>query len=326
MLRSDGTDLYKNQTEKEKQMASNRYENDSVCGVLPVFKESGMTSHDVVGRIRQLYGTRRVGHTGTLDPMARGVLVVLLGRAAKAAEFIDHERKHYVAGLRLGITTDTEDISGNVLECAEAPQNIDTEALRRQFTGTVMQVPPMYSAIKIGGRKLVDLAREGITVERRPRPITVYSLGMEKCTDGTADYILDVECSGGTYIRTLCADIGAAVGCGGCMSSLCRTENSGFTEGECVTLAQLGEMSQEERVRALRDTETLFSDLPAVQLPEFFARLASDGNSLFQKKIGCAFEEGTRVRLCDAHGFFSLGEARTADGEHVIKPVKKFRM
>ena len=182
-------------------MASNRYENDTVCGVLPIFKESGMTSHDVVGRIRRLYGTMRVGHTGTLDPMARGVLVVLIGRAAKAAEFISHERKHYVAGLRLGITTDTEDISGNVTTCTEVPQNIDIGALCRQFTGTVMQVPPMYSAIKIGGKKLVDLAREGVTVERKPRPITVYSLGIEKCKDGTADYILDVECSGGTYIR-----------------------------------------------------------------------------------------------------------------------------
>ena len=307
-------------------MASNRYENDTVCGVLPIFKESGMTSHDVVGRIRRLYGTMRVGHTGTLDPMARGVLVVLIGRAAKAAEFISHERKHYVAGLRLGVTTDTEDISGNVIKRADVPQNIDIGALCSQFTGTVMQVPPMYSAIKIGGKKLVDLAREGVTVERKPRPITVYSLGIEKCKDGTADYILDVECSGGTYIRTLCADIGTAVGCGGCMSSLCRTENSGFTERDCVTLAQLAEMTESERMHALSDIETLFSDLPAVHLSDFFARLAADGNSLFQKKIGCTFEDGTRVRLCDARGFFSLGEARTVDVEHVIKPVKKFRI
>lgn len=307
-------------------MASNRYENDTVCGVLPIFKESGMTSHDVVGRIRQLYGTMRVGHTGTLDPMARGVLVVLIGRAAKAAEFISHERKRYVAGLRLGITTDTEDISGNVLTRSDIPQNINIEALRRQFTGTLMQVPPMYSAIKIGGRKLVDLAREGITVERKPRPITVYFLGIEKSRDGTADYILDIECSGGTYIRTLCADIGAAVGCGGCMSSLCRTENSGFTERDCVTLAQLDKMTESERIDMLSDIETLFSDLPAVHLTDFFARLAADGNSLFQKKIGCTFVDGTRVRLCDARGFFSIGEAQSRGGEQVIKPVKKFRI
>lgn len=303
----------------------NRYKDDVACGVLPVFKEAGMTSHTVVARIKKLYSTMRVGHTGTLDPMATGVLVVLMGRAAKATEYIERERKNYTATLRLGITTDTEDTCGTVLTCSPVPEEINTAEIEARFTGKQTQIPPMYSAIKIGGQKMLDLARQGITVERPERPITVYSLKMSK-TESPEEYTLDVECSGGTYIRTLCADIGSYLGCGGAMASLCRTRNYGFDMSECHTLAQLEEMTEEQRLSLLIDTEQLFTDLPALKMSPFFAKLSADGNSILQKKIGTRYPEGTRLRLCDESGFFSLGEVVCREGELLIKPIKKFRL
>ena len=189
--------------------------NTEPSGILILDKPQGITSHDAVYKIRRAYGTKRVGHTGTLDPLAEGVLVMLIGRAAKAAEYLSSDRKAYVATLRLGLTTDTEDITGEVLSRSESIPDAQTVyAALDRFRGDILQVPPMYSALKIGGQKLCDLARQGKVIEREPRPITVYSLEA-KPTQSPADYILTVECSSGTYIRTLCADIGAALGCGG---------------------------------------------------------------------------------------------------------------
>ena len=171
-------------------------------GVLIVNKSEGMTSHDVVNRIRRLYNTKRVGHTGTLDPMATGVLVVLVGRAAKAAEYLTADTKAYRATLRLGITTDTEDVTGKTLtECDTLPSRDEVDAAVRSFVGDIMQTPPMYSALKVGGKKLYELAREGVEIEREARPITIHSLISEP-TERDSDYILEVSCSSGTYIRT----------------------------------------------------------------------------------------------------------------------------
>ncbi len=303
----------------------NKYKNDIISGVLPIFKESGMTSHDAVAKIRKLYETKRVGHTGTLDPMATGVLVVLIGRAAKAAEYVEKGTKQYKAVLRLGITTDTGDITGKVLSESAVPQDIDIHKIENDFSGEIKQKPPMYSAIKIGGRKMVDLARQGITVDIPERNVQIYSLKIEK-TKIKEEYAVDVVCSCGTYIRTLCSDIGNSLGCGGTMSSLCRTRNSGFTEKDCLKIEELEKIPYDERKKLLIDTEQLFSSIPKVSLNSFFAKLAKDGNCIYQKKAGYNFTSGTRVRLCDEHGFFSLGEVMEQNGESVIKPIKKFRI
>lgn len=282
------------------------------CGVVVVDKPVGMTSFDVVAKIRRIYGTRRVGHTGTLDPDATGVLVVLVGRAAKATEYITVGKKRYIATLRLGLTTDTEDISGKTLtECDQIPSETEVISASESFIGEYMQVPPMYSALKRDGEKLVDLARRGITVEREARRVEIYSLTARKLTD--TDYELDVECSHGTYIRTLCADIGQKLGCGGCMASLRRGETGGFTLADASTLDLIAEAPEAH----LLPTDALFSELPSEKIV---------GKRLFAVKNGVAvpidgFANGTRVRLYDGDGtFFGIGEVKNG----TVKCVKFF--
>lgn len=293
-------------------------------GVLLIDKPQGLTSHDVVSRVRRLYGTRKVGHTGTLDPLATGVLVVLIGRAAKAAEYLTADAKTYEAVLRLGLVTDTEDVTGRVLKSADVLPDAD-EVIRTaaEFVGPYMQTPPMYSALKVGGQKLVDLARRGVEIERAAREVTIHSLSCIPL-DGS-DYALTVRCSSGTYIRTLCADIGARLGCGGVMAALRRTETGGFPLTECTTTDALKEMSEEERYARLVPIESLFADLAAVTLPAFYERLARSGCEIYEKKIGTALPVGTRVRMCGADGvFFALGEVREFEGGTAIKPIKAF--
>lgn len=299
-------------------------------GVLVVNKPTGMTSHDVVSAVRRLYGTKRVGHTGTLDPMASGVLVILVGRAAKATEYISSASKKYRAVLRLGMTTDTEDVTGEILSRSDGiPDCERVKIVSAEFVGEIMQIPPMYSALKVGGRKLVDLARKGISVERQPRPITVHSLEVHG-TESATDYMLSVHCSGGTYIRTLCADIGARLGCGGTMAALERTEACGFDISEAYGLDALKEKEREELVSLLVPVESLFADLPTVKLSEFYERLFRGGCEIYQKKIGTELAEGQRVRVCGRRGFFALGEIIPAEGckdpqlGNAIKSIKIF--
>lgn len=294
------------------------------CGILIVHKPVGITSHDVVGRVRRLFGTRRVGHTGTLDPLASGVLVVLVGRAAKAAEYLSADRKAYRATLRLGLTTDTEDITGQVLtQCPTLPTEEEVMATAKRFVGDLLQVPPMYSALKVDGKKLYDLARKGQTVEREARPITVHSLSCERLSD--SDYSLSVSCSAGTYIRTLCADIGAALDCGGVMATLERTEAGGFPLADALTLDELEAMSETERVSCLRPTESLFSRLPALTLPAFYERLARNGCEIYQTKIKTDFPVGQRLRMQDRDGsFYALGEVRDYEDGSAVKLIKLF--
>lgn len=296
-------------------------------GILPIYKPAGITSHDVVNRIRRLYGTKRVGHAGTLDPMATGVLVVLVGRAAKACEYISSDRKGYRAGMRLGITTDTEDTTGEILTRSEnIPAAHEVSAACAEFVGKIKQIPPMYSALKVNGQKLYDLARQGVIIEREAREIEVFSLECA-ATDSAADYVLDVKCSGGTYIRTLCADIGARLGCGAAMSALERTEACGISLSECHTLDEIEEMSEDERDRLLLPTERLFGDLQVVKLPAFFEKLFRDGCPIYQRKIKTAIAVGERVRIANERGeFFALGEVVARDAETVIKSVKIFEL
>lgn len=294
-------------------------------GVLIVNKHTGVTSHDIVGKVRRLYNTRKVGHTGTLDPDASGVLVVLIGRAAKAAEFLVSDTKKYRATLRLGLTTDTEDASGEVLtRCEKIPSSEEVFNACSRFVGGIKQIPPMYSALKKDGQKLCDLARKGITVEREAREITVFSLGCSP-TETPTDYILDVHCSSGTYIRTLCADIGQALGCGGIMATLCRNEAGGFSIDNAHGISELEEMSLDDRLKCLIPTESLFDTLPKICLSEFFEKLCRSGCEIYQKKIGTSISVGSRVRICDKNGkFFALGEVREYENGTAVKSIKIF--
>ena len=233
-------------------------------GIIVIDKPAGWTSMDVCAKIRGVLHERRVGHAGTLDPMATGVLPVFVGRATRAVEFAAEGGKEYVAGLRLGVVTNTQDTSGTVLE--EKPVSVDRAALEAAlapFRGDILQIPPMYSAIKRDGKKLYELARKGQEVEREPRPVTIYSLEVVDQT-GPADYLLRVQCSKGTYVRTLCHDIGQALGCGGCMYSLRRTEAAGFSLEQAVTLDAL--LSAEDPQSLLLPVDAYFAGRPILIL------------------------------------------------------------
>jgi len=233
-------------------------------GILVIDKPRDWTSHDVVGKLRGLLHTRRIGHAGTLDPMATGVLPVFVGRATRAVEFCEGDDKEYLARLRLGVVTDTQDVTGTVLRDAGDPglSAADVTAVLPRFTGDLLQVPPMYSAVKVNGQRLYALARKGREVARAPRPVTVRVLELLGA-DGR-DFDLRVVCSKGTYVRTLCADLGEALGCGGTLAALRRTRAGRFTLDGAVTpeaVAAAAERGEAERL--LAPVDTLFADLPA---------------------------------------------------------------
>lgn len=245
-------------------------------GIVIVDKPQGWTSQDVTARLRRVFGTRRIGHGGTLDPMATGVLPVFVGRATRAVEFFEHAEKTYETVLRLGITTDTEDMTGTVL--MEENVSFTEEQLQETlaaFRGEILQVPPMYSALKVNGQKLCDLARKGKTVERQPRSITIHELTLVERGENTLR--LRVRCSKGTYIRTLCKDIGEKLGCGGCMESLRRVAAGEYTVGEAVPLQTL--LDTEEPEKYLRDVDTMFRNYPAVTLTANQETRCRNGNA-----------------------------------------------
>ena len=281
-------------------------------GIVIIDKPQGWTSQDVTARLRRVFNTRRIGHGGTLDPMATGVLPVFVDRATRGVEFFEHAEKTYETVLRLGLTTDTEDISGNVLSEQDAFVTGEMlEEVLEKFRGEIMQVPPMYSALKINGQKLVDLARKGKTVERQPRPVTIHELtllGME--ADGIH---LRVRCSKGTYIRTLCKDIGEHLGCGGCMAALRRIQAGEYTIGEAVPLQELLESETPEKY--LRPVDTMFRQHPEVILTE-------------KQEIRCRNGGAFSVKLADGtyRAYSSAGEflmlAKVEDG--VMSTIKSF--
>ncbi len=281
-------------------------------GIVIVDKPAGWTSQDVTAKLRGVFQTRRIGHGGTLDPMATGVLPVFVGRATRGVEFFEHAEKTYETTLRLGLTTDTEDTTGTVLE--EKPvcvTSADIEAVLPRFQGETQQIPPMYSAIKINGQKLVDLARKGKEVERKPRTITIFSLDFLGMTGN--DVRLRVHCSKGTYIRTLCKDIGDALGCGGCMAQLRRISAGSYGENEAVPLSALVESDAPEQY--LRNVDTLFSQYPAVTLTEKQALRTRNGNS-----FSIDLADGT-YRAYDSSGEF-LMLAKVDSG--VMSTIKSF--
>lgn len=292
-------------------------------GLIIVNKESGMSSQTVVNKVKRLLGAKKAGHTGTLDPMATGVLPVLLDRGVKASEFMLTREKHYRAILTLGITTDTEDITGEVLcRSDEIPTEDEVLAAVSSFVGEYYQTPPMYSALKIDGKKLYELAREGKVVEREARLVKIFSLSAVRLSE--REYSLEIHCSKGTYVRTLCSDIGKKLGAGGVMSALERTEASGFVLKDAYTLSELERMSEEERLSSVLAVERVFEGLKKVVLQPFFARLASCGVEIYLKKIGLAAELGERFRLYSESGFFAVGEVREFEEGLAIKPIRQF--
>ena len=244
-------------------------------GIVIIDKPAGWTSQDVVSKLRGALHTKRIGHGGTLDPMATGVLPVFVGRATRGVEFFEHAEKTYEAVLQLGIATDTEDITGEVLEKKEVHiSEAEFMAVLPKFMGKIQQVPPMYSALKVNGQKLCDLARKGREVERQPREIEIFRLECTEFTGITARLV--VRCSKGTYIRTLCKDIGLALGCGGCMASLRRIQAGEYTIKESIQLQQLLETADPESY--LRPVDSMFRNHPAVTLTENQEKRCRNGN------------------------------------------------
>ena len=281
-------------------------------GIVIIDKPAGWTSQDVVSKLRGVLRTRRIGHGGTLDPMATGVLPVFVGRATRGVEFFEHAEKTYEATLRLGLTTDTEDISGTVLEEKEVSiSEADFLGVLPQFRGKIQQIPPMYSALKVNGQKLYDLARKGKEVERQPREIEIFKL---ECLEFNGkEARLRVACSKGTYIRTLCKDIGQALGCGGCMAALRRVTAGEYTIDQAVSLEEL--VAAENPERYLRPVDSMFHNFPAHTLTPNQERRCRNGNA-----FSLSLPDGT-YRAYGQNGEF-LMLAKVEDG--VMSTIKSF--
>ena len=281
-------------------------------GIVIVDKPQEWTSQDVTARLRRVFNTRRIGHGGTLDPMATGVLPVFVGRATRGVEFFEHAEKAYETVLRLGLITDTEDVFGNTLQ--EREVSVTEEAflaVLEKFRGKIQQVPPMYSALKVNGQKLCDLARKGKEVERQPREIEILELTCLEFTGNTAR--LRVRCSKGTYIRTLCKDIGEALGCGGCMQQLRRVQAGEYTISEAVPLQELLETENPESY--LRGVDTMFRGYPEVKLTPNQEKRCRNGNA-FSVKLA----DGTYRAYSQSGEFLML--AKVEDG--TMSTVKSF--
>lgn len=284
-------------------------------GILLIDKPDGWTSSDVVAKLRGILHERRIGHSGTLDPMATGLLVVFVGRATRAVEFAESHSKRYIASLRLGLETDTQDISGHVL--TEHDVNIsdtELEEALNDFRGEINQIPPMYSAIKVNGKKLYEIARKGGEVERKPRQITISELQLTG-RDGE-DHILDVSCSKGTYIRTLCSDIGAALGCGGCMSALRRVRAGEFSIENAHTLQEVQQAADRGEMESLL--------LPVDSLFEQYRLCVIDERS--EKKLRCGNVINTALADGEYRVYSQSGEflalCRAEKGS--LKTIKSF--
>ncbi len=281
-------------------------------GILIVDKPSDWTSQDVVAKLRGVFHEKRVGHGGTLDPMATGVLPVFFGRATRAAEFLEHAEKAYVADLLLGTVTDTQDTTGTVLE----RRLVDVNEQRLQevlsaFCGPQQQIPPMYSAVKIGGKKLYEIARKGKEIERAPRNITIFDLKLLAFDGGIAR--LFIHCSKGTYVRTLCHDIGAALGCGGCMAALRRVQAGAYREAEAIPLDAIIAEPQPERL--LRPIDSLFTAVPALTLTPAQEKCCRNGASFSTDQAAGRYRVYSR-----AGEFLALSEV--SDG--TLRTVKSF--
>ena len=281
-------------------------------GIVIIDKPAGWTSQDVVSKLRGALRTKRIGHGGTLDPMATGVLPVFVGRATRGVEFFEHAEKIYETTLQLGLTTDTEDTSGSVLEEKEVSvTEADFLAVLPRFRGEILQIPPMYSALKVNGKKLYELARSGKEVERQPRPITIHQLELLEFGGNTAR--LRVHCSKGTYIRTLCKDIGEALGCGGCMAALRRVQAGEYTIDEAVPLETL--LESDDREQYLRSVDSMFRNYSAVTLTEKQETRCRNGNS-----FTLGIPDGTYRVYSQSCDFLALSKVESG----IMSTIKSF--
>lgn len=291
-------------------------------GIIVIRKEKGYTSHDVVAKLRGILSMKKIGHTGTLDPEAEGVLPVALGKGTRLVDMLTDKEKTYEAVLRLGVVTDTQDMTGTVL--AEHPVHVTEEQIQdtvNGFLGEQMQVPPMYSALKVNGKKLYELAREGKTVERKARPVFFYRIEIQKIALPLIK--LTVTCSKGTYIRTLCNDIGEALGCGGSMESLVRTKVGRYTLDEAYTLAQVEEMRDQGKIsRLVIPVEQVLGEYPRLMCTQAGDRLLQNGNPLIQELVNESVKEGW-VRMYGSTGNFT-GIYQWDQGKQRYFPVKMF--
>ena len=291
-------------------------------GVLNIRKEKGYTSFDVVAKLRGILHMKKIGHTGTLDPEAEGVLPVVLGKATKLVDLLTEKQKTYEALLHLGLETDTQDMTGTVLE--EKPVEVTEEEVRtviRSFLGEQQQIPPMYSALKVDGKKLYELAREGKTVERKPRAVQFYEIEIKKIE---LPYVrFSVTCSKGTYIRTLCHDIGQKLGCGGCMEELLRTRSGNFVWEDSMTLAQVEEAVRNGTIgdRVISIGQVL-KDYPEIFCTREGDRLLENGNTLAERFVRGEHKEGW-VRMYASDGTFT-GIFQWDKGKKKYYPVKMF--
>ena len=284
-------------------------------GIILVDKPEGFTSFDVVAKLRGILHERRIGHSGTLDPMATGLLVVFVGRATRAVEFAESHKKDYIAALRPGIVTDTQDITGTVLKTSEKTFSRDELlSILPEFTGELSQTPPMYSAIKVGGKKLYELARKGVEIERESRPVTIKEL--ELIGEENGDYIFRVVCSKGTYIRTLVSDIGERIGTGAALSSLRRTAAGNYSVKDALTLDEISELAQNGGLETiLKPVASLFEEYPSYSLCEQQLKRAINGNN-----FEAALADG-KYRVYDENGsFLMLGNVENG----IMSTVKSF--
>lgn len=294
-------------------------------GIIIVDKQRGWTSFDVCAKLRSVLKTKKIGHAGTLDPMATGVLIVLAGSAAKACEFAVSDEKEYIAGLRLGITTDTQDTTGSVLRVSDdIPGRAEVEGALFAFRGEITQTPPMYSAVKVGGERLYSLARKGREVERPVRRVFIKELSVEGLSEDGKEYALRIVCSKGTYVRALCDDIGHALGCGGAMSSLRRTRSGAFTLDGALTVAEIAGLSEAGLLkRAIKPTDTLFMNYPSVFLDEKREKLCKNGVSVDVCDFPLDFGELCRV-YSNCGEFFMLGVCFEDGGRKRLRQLKRF--
>ncbi|WP_405727592.1 tRNA pseudouridine(55) synthase TruB [Anaerotignum sp.] len=296
-------------------------------GIFNIYKEKGFTSHDVVAIVRRTIHMKKVGHTGTLDPDAEGVLPVCVGKATKLSDVIMDGRKSYSAMLRLGITTTTEDASGEVLETKEVDFN--EEKIREvvaSFIGRLEQVPPMYSAVKVNGKKLYELAREGKEIERKSRTIEVYDIRIRQFLPPDRVEI-DVDCSKGTYIRTLCSDIGKALGCGGHMAELLRTRTGAFSLENAIKLEELKVLAEQKKVETVLLTmEDALQDFPLVKVSEKSQKFLYNGGKIqerFLTEKPAVLTEGEIVATYDyENNLVGLYEIKKEESNFFIKPFK----
>ena len=297
-----------------------------INGIINIFKEKNFTSHDVVAKMRGILKQKKIGHTGTLDPDATGVLLVCLGNATKLCDIITDRTKEYEAEMLFGVTTDTQDISGKVIKTSDViPSDEEIKKAIEKFSKSYMQLPPMYSALKVNGKKLVDLAREGVELERKKRLVNIYSLDILELKYPKAK--LRVKCGKGTYIRTLCHDIGESLGCGASLTSLIRTEVSGFRAENAITLNTLEKLRDEDKIKdILISTDRVFESLKKLYVNDESRKYAYNGNKLNNKnftKLDTYFSNNEKVCIYDLDKKF-LGVYEFLENENAFKPYKLF--